>query len=130
MDHTEFFDFTGAKHLPKNAPLLSNIVHMQFQKGTTQLFWKTSYDQKEFKQTEFLKKKHIGQFTIFPCKSAPRGLEPIKLHDIRKKLCPLMPESKRAFWKELTTNETSLDLLRNYGKKKQPDDTANDDRVA
>ena len=35
-----------------------------------------------------------------------------------------MPEAKRVFWNSLTENESSADLLANYGNKKKVDELA------
>jgi hypothetical protein len=120
MTPSDFIEYpNGKSNSMPSVPLLASICMMQFRKGTTELFWKSSFDDEEFMHTEFLLKKFVGRYTTFPCKQSPRGLEPTKLKDIIKKLCPLMPEAKRKFWEEMTENEDSADLLANYGNKRE-----------
>ncbi|XP_045457965.1 uncharacterized protein LOC123668235 isoform X2 [Melitaea cinxia] len=66
------------------------------------------YDE-QFQELDFLAKKFDIQ-SIAPVVKEPRGVKSVKKNDIINKLVPMMPESRRAFWHHLPTNDKSVDL--------------------
>ena len=47
-------------------------------------------------------------------RTQPRGIPSLKRADIIEILCPMMPESRRTFWNNIPSNDTSLDLIDNF----------------
>lgn len=82
---------------------------MQFRRGSTKIYWKTSFEVTSYNEGEFLKKdmaKRVLKGTI-----APRGICTAKKADIVAKLCPLMPANRQQFWTMLPESATASDLL-------------------
>ena len=77
---------------------LDKMVSVQFRKGSRSLFYKISHDQDTYTEFDFLMKK--AKLTL-PQTKRDAGVDNTKKGDIIKKLCPLMPESRQLFWKNL-----------------------------
>ncbi|XP_045457964.1 uncharacterized protein LOC123668235 isoform X1 [Melitaea cinxia] len=87
---------------------LKAVVQVKFVKGSRNILYKTRYDE-QFQELDFLAKKFDIQ-SIAPVVKEPRGVKSVKKNDIINKLVPMMPESRRAFWHHLPTNDKSVDL--------------------
>ena len=59
----DFFDFKSWKSKAKdtNYPKLAKISEVQFYKGDTKMFWKTSFEESECQSSEFQQKKFPEQ---------------------------------------------------------------------
>ena len=95
-------------------PILADVSVVQFRRGYTKIFWKTSMDDDEWQVGDFLKKKTasllLGGYR-FPSRSSPRGIPQNKKNEIESKLCALMPVGRRAFWSALSVNDNYDDLI-------------------
>ena len=119
MTPKDFFDFKSYQSKAKdtNYPNLSEISEIQFRKGETKMFWKTSFGESDYQSGEFLQKKFRNQcLKEIPIKSKghARGVNKKKKDDILKKLVEMMPKNRRSFWESLPENEASEDLSINY----------------
>ena len=90
-------------------PTLASCVELAVKKDSDSLFWKTSFNSPTL-STKFLKR---NANTSLPTSKARRGVETSKVEKIIEKLCPLMPENRRAFWSNLKTGEFG-DLLTRF----------------
>lgn len=86
--------------------VLSDVQEVQFRKGSTKIFWKTDMDNADYEEGEFLEKKTAmkishGAYSSHETLQAPRGISREKKQDLISKLCPIMPENRRAFWNSL-----------------------------
>ncbi|KAG1936336.1 hypothetical protein F2P79_018678 [Pimephales promelas] len=84
----------------KKAPKLSQMAEIQLRCGSRSLFFKHSHRDCDFPELDFL----LAKFDLKmppPLRSHDRGIEKTKKEDILKKLCPLMPPNRRAFWLSL-----------------------------
>ena len=119
MRPEDFFDFRSYQSKAKdiNYPNLSEISEIQFRKGETKMFWKTSFGESDYQSGEFLQKKFRDQcLKEIPIKSKghARGVNKKKKDDILKKLVEMIPKNRRSFWESLPENEASEDLSINY----------------
>lgn len=112
MDISDFYNFPdfssvtkrNSKRFNSEKVLLSNIVHIRAVRGSYHLDYKSCVSSSEFLQLNFLKhdvyKKRAfpepEQFT-FPC-----GISKVKKEGIIKHLTPLMPETRRVFWNNIS----------------------------
>ena len=81
-------------------PHLTAIVETEFQKGSRNMFYRTSFGCDEVLLSDFLKK--LFNHTKIPdLDSTPRGISKEKKEAIVKKLCPMMPSNRRQFWLNL-----------------------------
>lgn len=85
-------------------PILANVSSAQFRRGSRNLFYKNSHTS-DFLEFSFIKKDFVLQEK--PAYKGPRGVSQAKKDDILKKLLPLMPGSRRAFWQDLTVSEAA-----------------------
>jgi len=111
----DFYEFTAENGRRKtqnfSLPLSSTISTATFRKGSRLLYYKTDVDDGCDSQLDFLKPKFaVSAFP--PSKSSPRELPLSKREGIPKLLCGISP-SKKGFWIELPTNESSRDLVSN-----------------
>ena len=84
-------------------PYMEDIVVVRFVKGSYKMFWKESMMEKDFRSGKFLQKKFVdAKVDPFPHHPSPKGFPITKKVEIIKKLCPLMVESRKLFWEELT----------------------------
>ena len=102
----EFAGYAGgqsqAKLSKKGRPMLADISVAKFERGCKDLQFKTDHADPEYKTFDFLLAKHqLGRIT--PCRTNNRGFPEIKKQGIIDNLCPLMPQSRREFWKKLDT---------------------------
>jgi len=115
MDFSDFFEIPKGLSQAKytcNKPKLENVQLVKFFRGSVEMFWKTSYAEKEFKSSRFLQTKHeknIGK--DFERNKQNRGVKPEKKDNIIEALCPHMKERSRQFWHQLAINEASVDLI-------------------
>ena len=111
LKSSDFFYFprgvSEKSKFTEGKPFLDDISIVKFQRGTSKMFWKTSFADLEFKSSEFLQKKMSakclkGLFELNPLypTGAP-GIESSRKNDIITKLIPLMPENRRSFWQNL-----------------------------
>ena len=111
-DFVHFMDGSNRPMLTKAVPRikLAEMSRVLFQRGSRAIKYKTSHSvDDEYKSVDFLKKFNMK---IIPSShSSPRGVPTSKREDIVKKLCPLMPASRRVFWEQLPTNDNSDDLI-------------------
>ena len=113
MDVKDFqmFESKLSKGKTTSYPLLEKIAVAKFVKGSEKLYWKESMKEEEFQSGKFLQKKFVDtmkkQRDPFPHHTNPQGFALDKKKDIIKKICPLMPESRRTFWNNIPecTNE-------------------------
>jgi len=97
-------------------PVLADCCVVQFRRGLSKIFWKNNMDSDEWKDGEFLKKKVSSaslRGVAFESRCAARGVSQTKKTDIENKLCVLMPEDRKAFWRALAVNDKSEDLIDN-----------------
>lgn len=81
---------------------------MQFQRGSTKIFSKTSFD--ESIQEEFLKRetaKRVFNASVPFSRITTKGVSSAKKTDIVSKLCLLMPENRQQFWNMLPKSESA-----------------------
>ena len=119
MRPNDFFDFKSYQSKAKdtNYPNLSQISEIQFRKGETKTFWKTSFGESYYQSGEFLKKNfcdHCLKEIPIKSKGHARGVNKKKKDDILKKLVEMMPKNSHSFWESLPENEASEDLSINY----------------
>ena len=81
-----FYDFRNYKSIGKdtNYSLIADISVVQFQKNDTKIYWKTSFDDSEFKSGQFLRKKFCdlcGKKRMPRKKGIPRGVKKSKKDD-------------------------------------------------
>ena len=82
-------------------PLLEKFVEAQFRSGSTDLFFKESHAQEDFKQADFLKtkfKKLVEDHAVSPQVSTFPGINEQRKKAIIDNLLHLMPENRRSFW--------------------------------
>ena len=130
MAPSDFLNFANKMSNGKdtNHPYLKDIAVVQFRKGSTQMFWKVSHDDDIFQHGEFIQKKQrqgIIRGIQVPQKDGPRGVTSSKKHDILKKIGPMMPKNRMAFWENLEESESSKDLTVNYEHLMVPSCTTN-----
>ena len=90
---------------------------VQFRRGETKIFWKTSFEEDTHADGEFLKKavaKQVLRGSLPTNRTAARGICSSKKMDIIAKLCPLMPANRQNFWTTLPESATASDLLNNF----------------
>ena len=113
----DFFNFASGlsdynlKKAGADRPYLSGIVHLEFRRGSKQMFYKASHRDSECKSFDFLKKNH--DLNTVKARSNPRGVAKKKKEEIIAKLLPLMPPPRRTFWMDLPESAKSKDLLHN-----------------
>ena len=92
----------------EDKPLLKDVQVVQFQRNSTKMFWKQSYDDVEFKSALFLKKKAEKAVGLpFPPVANARGINTVKKQNILDTLKIHLDENRRAFWENMPTNDTS-----------------------
>ena len=82
-------------------PLLEKVVEAQFRSGSTDLFFKESHAQEDFKPADFLKtkvKKLVEDHAVSPQVSKFPGINEQHKKVIIDNLLHLMPENRRSFW--------------------------------
>jgi len=105
-------DVSQAKLKAPNRPKLADIAQVKFVRGKHTLFYKSSFSEESFTEFSFLKKSHKCT-NPGPLRTSPRGVTSEKKKLIIAKLCPLMPENRRTFWKDLPENAAAEDLIDN-----------------
>ena len=119
MDVSDFYDFekglSQSKESKESCPLLSDVVSVEFRRGSTSFFFKRNHDDPEYSEATFLKSKivkHIraGTYSV-PQKPGPRGIQTEKRKHILQKLGDLLPSDRKQFYKDLPTSDTAYDML-------------------
>ena len=113
--------FDDFYHIPKGVssgnfalrkPKLATVQICKFERGSEKIFWKTSFDQKDFQKPFSCKKRYSKTLgNDFEKVDRPRGVYPAKKNNIINVLCPFMDIQRRKFWHDLSTNENSVDLV-------------------
>ena len=69
MSHEDFHDFRNYKSNGKdtNYPLIADISFVQFRKSDTKIYWKTSFNDSEFKSGQFLQKNSAAYAVKSDC---------------------------------------------------------------
>ena len=101
----QFADFPNGSNQSKAKPKLRAVKIIQFRRGETYIFWKEKYNQTDFFSTPFLKvkiTKIIKDKHRFDTKPFKYISEDRKSRIIEN-LCPLMPESRKAFYNNIIT---------------------------
>ena len=119
MKAVDFFDLRNQESSAKdtNYPYLRDVSEVQFRRKSTKMFWKTSFEDESYKSGQFLQKKYremVKKQVLLSEKGPERGVTLSKKNDILYKLTQLMPENRRQFWLDLSSNELSKDLSVNY----------------
>ena len=103
---------TGGKTV--HVPYLKDIAEARFLRNSVKLYYKTSHEDTQFEEVDFLMKKaarDIEGGTNNPKqRETPRGIPTWKKKGIVANLVKLMNEVKRPFWNELLTDDKSRDL--------------------
>lgn len=103
------FDYSSTHFISKTKPrpYLSEMVQVTFQRGSLDLKYKNSFDEKTFIEMRFLKAKYVtqGKLPVPPTKTTLRGINRAKQEEIVRKLVPLMPENRRNFWTNLPVGD-------------------------
>ncbi|KAK2702674.1 hypothetical protein QYM36_018722 [Artemia franciscana] len=81
-------------------PHLTAIVKAEFQKGSRNMFYRTSFDSDEVLLSDFLQKS-FNHMKIPDPDVTPRGISKEKKEAIVIKLCPIMPFNRHQFWLSL-----------------------------
>ena len=118
MTYLDFYQFENGASSAKftDKPKLRTVCSCMFKKRSSKIFWKTSFDDPEYRSGEFLKKKVAASLlrgVPTPAQGGPRGISVSKKQDIIDKLCPLMPSNRSSFWHNLHTDENVSDLIDN-----------------
>ncbi|KAG8246556.1 hypothetical protein J6590_082328 [Homalodisca vitripennis] len=111
MEHQDFFtEFNYSSQykimhkVPR--PYLSEMVHVLFQRGSFDMFYRKSFSgevfQLSFLKAGFTKKREVPKPNT---RTSPRGVNKEKKQDIIKKLVPLMPPNSHGFWVDLAVSE-------------------------
>lgn len=103
-------DGTSAVKLKRrNRILLGEMSQVMFRRGSRSLFCKSNLNDDQYIECDVLKDKLL--LTLPTAKSEGRCIPSGKKDEIIKKLCPLMPETRRAFWNGLLVNGDARDLI-------------------
>ena len=98
-------------------PLLADVQEVKFVKGSVHLLWKKSMDDDDYREGIFMKKKlqeRIMKDTdeeTFHRQEEPRGVPQAKKDNILSNLLKFMPANRHRFWRNLSVNESSPDLI-------------------
>lgn len=111
MTITDFYDYedcSSQHRIRKQEPrvYLKDLTSVKVQRGQFQLQYKTGHDL-EWQELDFLQMK-IKKSRIFPVirnKTTMSGISSSRKAEIISKLVPLMPETRRYFWQNLTVSD-------------------------
>ena len=90
------YAFKGGQSQAKLKKAAVKMAVIQFRRGSSHLFFKNSHTEEEFLELDFLK-RNFRLVTPDKLREQGRGIPSKKKDDIIKKLCPLMPVSRRQF---------------------------------
>ena len=98
-----------------HCPLIADISQAQFRRNETKIFWKSSFADQDYKESEFLKlkfRKQCKNRVHCPRKGGTRGINAAKKEQIVKKLVlvPLMDQNRVGFWLDMPCDSNSADL--------------------
>ena len=110
MRSSDFIDIPNGMSNGKytsDIPYLKDVRIVQFREGSTNLFWKESYEERGYKEAPFLKKKVVLQ--IENCSSSiPFHVKPkqsfvttSQKQGIVNNLCKYIHSIRHAFWRDL-----------------------------
>jgi len=88
----------------KKASKLGQMSVIQVRRGSRSLFYKLNHEDAEFTELDFLRAKFELKVPSL-LRPHDRGIQEAKKNDIIGKLCPFMPQSRRAFWCSLPVSE-------------------------
>lgn len=91
-----------------SVPYLSDVVHIQANRSSFVIKYKTSYkEEDQFKTMDVLLKifKKTGAFTLPQPYITPKGFPKEKKDEIIKKLEPIIPANRMVFWRDLPERE-------------------------
>ena len=111
MKNEDFKDFKSAHsvhQLKKSNTLLKDVFAVKFVRGSHKLHIKKSHDAQDFHEINFLKKTFRCQMPG-QLRDANRGVSQSMKTEILQKLCPLMPETRRRFWEDISVGEHNDD---------------------
>ena len=120
MTHSDFSEWpnlTSAYQLQKlsaenQRPLLKDICEITAKRGFKYLFYRTKYGGPE-NELHFLMKKYVNSTIQAPKRLGKnRGITKERKETILKNLSSLMPGHKLEFWKNLTENDSAVDLTK------------------
>ena len=111
MKGEDFFYFESKKGSSKkiSPPLLNQVREVQFQKGSSKMYWKESFYAETYNESEFLKKKNRRDLTSSAQQKGAKGIDAAKKESILKKLLPLMSKEKGKFWRELEEKHEEIE---------------------
>lgn len=91
---------------------IKDIVCVEVQRKSMNLFVKTDHDNSNMTEIDFLKTKLIKQYNIPEPETnqKARGITQERKTGILKKLGDLIPQNRLLFWENLPVNEESVDL--------------------
>ena len=116
MQFSDFYEVKGENRSRQSKkvtlPKLSDVCEVQFQKGSSSIFYRTSFDEEAPIECPFLRPRFSAQDVPPKCVSV-RGIAPSKKEGIVK-LLDVCPPSKRKFWHELHENTAANDLVANF----------------
>lgn len=115
-DFCRFEDCSSSYKLQNMIPrvYLSNMCEVIFRRGINTLAFRTDFDGLE-RELDFLRVKNIKIGIPRPViKTQFRGVNEKRKSDIINQLLSLMPENRRAFWRNLPVNDNSVDLINEY----------------
>ncbi|CAH2088927.1 unnamed protein product [Euphydryas editha] len=95
---------------------LKDIVCIEVQRNSMKLFAKTTYDDNNMIEIDFLKTKLVKESTIIPepeRNQKARGITQERKTGILRKLSNIIPHNRLLFWENLPVNEESVDLTEN-----------------
>jgi len=111
----DFYEFSAENRTRKTKnvtlPLLTNICSVTFKKDSRLMFFKTDFSQEDT-AVDFLKPKFNVSSSFPSPHTKHRGISSSKRDGILQ-LLKEVPSTKKKFWLELTTCETSRDLVTN-----------------
>ncbi|KAJ8944604.1 hypothetical protein NQ314_009439 [Rhamnusium bicolor] len=92
-------------------PYLSNMVEINFERGTNTLKYNTDFKGPETELNFLTAKSQKMGITKPVHKTHPRGIIEERKNQIIKKLCEIMPPSRLTFWQELPVSSTTSNDL-------------------
>ena len=98
-------------------PYIENIQQVKFLNGSSKNFWKGNMKDESYQESELLQQKYmkmiqkVVNWSTFEKKynNHQRGISQSKKESIITKLCPMMPEKAKLFWKALPCNDCDSD---------------------
>lgn len=114
MEVSDFLDFKAhvsqkkMKDSEGNRVYLKDIVEVMVKRGQSCLFYKTDYDETNYKTLNCMKSKNIPPAIR---RSIPKGIESKRKQNLLKQLSALMPENRLSFWQDLPVSNDDSDEM-------------------